>query len=138
MQLKVLVPSGVFADLRGVSRIVATSAAGSFALLPRRLDCVAVLVPGIFTYAVGADGVAAATGAADVYLAVDEGVLVKTGDDVLVSVRRAIAGATLTELRAAVTREFLTLDADERAARAAMRQLESGFIGRFAEFDHAR
>jgi F-type H+-transporting ATPase subunit epsilon len=132
MRLKILVPSKVFADLHDVSRIVATSAAGSFALLPRRLDCVAALVPGIFTYAVGA------AGGPDVYLAVDEGMLVKSGDNVLVSVRRAITGASLAELRAAVTREFLTLDADERAARAAMRQLESGFIGRFAEFDNAR
>jgi F-type H+-transporting ATPase subunit epsilon len=129
MQLKILVPSGVFAELDDVSSIVATSWAGSFALLPRRLDCVAALVPGIFSYTAGATAV---------YLALDEGVLVKNGGQVLVSVRRAIAGSTLAELHTAVTREFLTLDAGERAARTAVAKMESGFIGRFAEFDHGR
>jgi F-type H+-transporting ATPase subunit epsilon len=129
MQLKILVPSGIFADLHDVSCIVAASASGSFALLSRRLDCVAALVPGIFSYTAGADVV---------YLAVDEGVLVKSGGTVLVSVRRAIVGSNLAELHAAVMRDFLTLDAGERAARTALAKLESGFIGRLAELDHAR
>ena len=42
---------------------------GSFGLLPHRLDCVAALVPGILTYETKEDGT--------VYLAVDQGVLVK-------------------------------------------------------------
>jgi F-type H+-transporting ATPase subunit epsilon len=62
-----------------VSRIVAETREGSFGLLPHRLDCVAALAPGILIYETEAEG--------EVYLAVDEGVLVKTGLDVLVSVR---------------------------------------------------
>jgi len=41
-------------------------------------------------------------------LAVDEGVLVKTGADALVSVHRAISGTDLAQLRGAVEKEFLT------------------------------
>ena len=67
-----------------MSRIVAETRAGSFGLLPHRLDCVAALTPGILTYETEADG--------EVYVAVDHGVLVKTGQEVLVSVRRALAG----------------------------------------------
>jgi len=68
-----------------VSRVVAETRAGSFGLLPRRLDCVAALTPGILVFETGAEG--------ESYVAVDEGVLIKTGPNVIVSVRRAIAGS---------------------------------------------
>jgi F-type H+-transporting ATPase subunit epsilon len=128
MNLKVLLPFQVFADKRGVSRIVAETREGSFGLLPRRLDCVAALVPGILIYETEAEG--------EVCLAVDEGVLVKTGPDVLVSVRRALAGTDLGQLRDAVEREFLTLDEHEKSVRSVMARLEAGFLRRFASFQH--
>ena len=128
MTLKVLLPFQVFAEKTGVARVVAETQEGSFGLLPHRRDCVAALAPGILTYETEADG--------EVFLAVDEGVLVKTGPDVLVSVRRAIAGKDLGELRAAVTKEFLTLDEDEQSVRVVMAKLETGFLRRFASFHH--
>jgi len=67
---------------------------------------------------------------------VDEGVLVKTGPDVRVSVRRALGGIDLGQLRAAVEREFLTLNEHEQNVRSVMAKMESGFIRRFAEFQH--
>ncbi|MDD5272868.1 MAG: F0F1 ATP synthase subunit epsilon [Methylovulum sp.] len=130
MNLKILLPFQVFAEKTGVSRIVATTRDGSFGLLPRRLDCVAALSPGILTYSTQAEG--------DCYLAVDEGVLVKTGYDVLVSVRRAIGGAQLGELRTMVEREFLTLDEHEQSLRSVMTKLETGFLRRFVNFQHGR
>ena len=69
-------------------------------------------------------------------MAVDEGVLVKTGPDVLVSVRRAIGGTDLGQLRASVEKEFLTLDEREQSVRSVMAKLESGFLRRFATFQH--
>ena len=128
MNLKVLLPFQVFAEKVGVSRIVAETHQGSFGLLPHRLDCVAALVPGIFTYQTEADGV--------VDLAVDEGVLVKTGPDVLVSVRRAIGGTDLDQLHALVEREFLTLDEQEQSVRSVTAKLESDLIRRLAEIHH--
>ena len=100
MNLKVLLPFQIFAEKTGVSRIVAETREGSFGLLPHRLDCVAALAPGILIYETEAEG--------EVYVAVDEGVLVKTGPDVLVSVRNAIGGTDLGQLREAVEQEFLT------------------------------
>jgi len=126
MHLKVLLPFRVFADKTDVLRIVAETSDGSFGLLPRRRDCIAALVPGILTYESDAEG--------EVFVAVDEGVLLKIGDEVRVSVRRALGGADLASLRDAVRRDYLTLDALELAARAATRKLESGFVGRFARF----
>ena len=72
----------------------------------------------------------------EVFVAVDEGVLVKTGQDVLVSVRRALRGVDLVRLHDAVEHEFLTLDAQEKRLRAAMAKLETGFLRRFASFQH--
>ena len=128
MTLKILLPFQIFAEKAEVSRIVAETGEGSFGLLPRRLDCVAALAPGILTYETAADG--------EVFVAVDEGVLVKTGPDVLVSVRRALGGKDLGQLREAVTKEFLTLDENEQGVRAVMAKLESGFLRRFATFQH--
>jgi len=130
MNLKILLPFEVFADKTDVSRIVAEGLKGSFGLLPHRLDCVAALAPGIFLYETQADGT--------VYVAVDEGVLVKAGADVLVSVRHAIGGKDLGQLHDAVKRQFLTLDESERNVRNALAKMEGGLIGRFAEFEHAR
>ena len=128
MHLKVLLPFQVFADKGEVTRIVAETREGSFGLLPHRLDCVAALVPGILIYQTESGG--------EVLVAVDEGVLVKTGADVLVSVRRAIGGTDLGQLHAAVAKEFMTMDANEQSARQATAKLESGFLRRFATLQH--
>ncbi|MBU1214701.1 MAG: F0F1 ATP synthase subunit epsilon [Gammaproteobacteria bacterium] len=126
MKLKVLLPHQVYAEIDDVQRIVAETPHGSFGLLPQRLDCVAALTAGILTYETEADG--------EVYVAVDEGVLVKAGGDVLVSVRNAVGGMDLGELRATVEQEFANLDENERQLRSVLAKLESGFVRRFAEF----
>ena len=69
-------------------------------------------------------------------MAVDEGVLVKTGLDVLVSVRHAIGGTDLGQLHEAVEKEFLTLDEQEQSVRSVMAKMESDLIRRLAEFHH--
>jgi len=130
MNLKVLLPFEVFAQKTGVMRIVAESLGGSFGLLPNRLDCAAALVPGILVYETSTAGT--------VYLAVDEGVLVKCGPDVLVSVRRAIGGKDLAALHDAVTQEFLLLDSRERDVRSAISKMEASLMGRLAELQHER
>jgi F-type H+-transporting ATPase subunit epsilon len=128
MNLKVLLPFQVFAEKAGVLRIVAETRAGSFGLLLHRLDCVATLTPGILIYETEVDG--------EVFVAVDDGVLVKTGADVLVSVRRALSGADLGQLRASVEKEFKTLDERETSVRSVMAKLEAGFLLRLAGFQH--
>jgi len=130
MNLKILLPFQVFAEKTNVSRIVAETHTGSFGLLPHRLDCVAALTPGIMIYETDADG--------EVFVAVDEGVLVKAGADVLVSVRRAFAGTNLGQLRDSVAQEFLTLDEHEQSVRSVMAKLEAGFLRQFASFQHER
>ncbi len=128
MNLKILLPFQIFAEKEGVSRVVAETHNGSFGLLPHRLDCVAALEPGILIYENESEG--------EVYVAVDEGFLIKIGQDVLVSVRNAITGTDLRQLREAVEQEFLAMDEHEQNMRSVMAKLESGFIRRFVEFHH--
>jgi F-type H+-transporting ATPase subunit epsilon len=111
-----------------VKRIVAHALQGSFGILPHRLDCAASLAPGILIYETETDG--------EVYLAVDQGVLVKAGMDVMISVRNAIGGTNLDELHEAVKREFLNLDEQEKNVRSVLAKVESGFIRRLMEFQH--
>ncbi|HEV2679302.1 MAG TPA: F0F1 ATP synthase subunit epsilon [Rhodanobacter sp.] len=124
ISLKVLLPFEVFAEKSSVSRVVAETREGSFGLLPHRLDCVAALAPGILTYETDLDG--------EVFVAVDEGLLVKAGLNVLVSVRRAQSGKDLSQLRAAVERDFLTLDEHEKSERSTLAKLEGGLVSRLA------
>jgi F-type H+-transporting ATPase subunit epsilon len=128
LNLKVLLPFQVFAEKVGVTRIVAETREGSLGLLPHRLDCVAALAPGILIYETELEG--------EVYVAVDEGVLIKTGPEVLVSVRHALGGTDLGELRDSVEREFLALNDHEQSVRSVLTRMESAFIRRLAELDH--
>lgn len=128
MHLKILLPFGIFAEETGVSRIVAETSVGSFGFLLHRLDCVASLVPGILIFETHAAG--------EIYIAVDEGVMIKTGLNVLVSVRNAIKGKDLGQLHQAVEREFLQINEQEQNVRLALTKLESGFIRRLVEFHH--
>ena len=126
MRLRVLLPFQVFADEPDVTRIVVETSAGSLGLLAHRLDCVAALLPGILSYTSPARG--------EVFLALDEGVLAKTGNEVRISARRAIAGTDLAQLHTAVTQEFVQADAQDQALRAVMARLDGGLLHRMAGF----
>lgn len=125
MRLAVLIPSRVV--LRDdVSAVVAEGEEGSFGILPRHVDYVTSLVPGILTYEREEDG-------SERIVALDRGTLVKVGAEVLVSVRDAVEGDDLETLRQTVERRFRTLDQKERDARSALATLEARFIRRFLE-----
>lgn len=125
MHLKILLPFKVFADINNVSNIVIETSKGSYGLLPQRLDCVAALVPGIFMYELN--------GSAK-YLAVDAGMMVKAGTEILVSVRNAIGGVDLGKLSDLVNNEFKKQDEAESSIHAVTLKLESGFIYSFDKF----
>lgn len=128
MVLRILLPHRELAVHTDVLRIVAETPFGAYGLLPRRLDCVLVLTPGVLTIETAAGG--------ERFVAVDDGTLVKAGRDVLVSVRRAMAGEDLAALRAAVRREYLDEASEARELRAVLAKLETGFLKRFAELTH--
>ncbi|WP_259066027.1 F0F1 ATP synthase subunit epsilon [Mucilaginibacter sp. X4EP1] len=124
MDLKILLPFKIFAEVKNVRSVTADTNAGSYGFLPQRLDCVAILVPGIFSYET--DSVH--------YLAVDEGILIKTGSQVLISVRNAIGGADLGKLGDAVKNEFLKIGESEKNVSYLASKLESGLMNRLKKF----
>lgn len=125
IHLKILLPFEVFAEKTGVKRIVAQTLQGSMGILPNRLDCMAALVPGILAYETDEEG--------EVCLAIDQGIMVKAGTNVLISVRNAIGGTDLDKLHEAVKQEFLDLDEQEKSVRSVLAKMETGFIRRFRE-----
>ena len=129
MQLRILLPFGVFASVADVTRIVVMTTTGSFGLLPHRLDCATVLSPGLLSYSTASTG--------EIHLAIDAGVLVKTGAEVVVCVRHSIAGADLGNLRQAVEHQFLNLNEQEKSSRTTLAKLESGLLRGFAELQRA-
>lgn len=129
MQLKVVLPTQLFLDLDEVRRIVVETPAGAYGFLPNRLDCVSAVAPGILTYE-GASG-------DEVFVAHDEGVMIKHGQQVLISVRRAFTGSDLALMHRQITEQFLAKDEEELAQRSLQARLENGFLRRFAEFRDA-
>jgi F-type H+-transporting ATPase subunit epsilon len=119
MRLEVFTPTARLVSAE-VSKILAEGTEGSFALLPRHVDVVAALVPGLLSYVDAAGH--------EAFLGVDEGVLVKCGAEVSVCVLGGFHSKELSQLRAEVQRRFLTLDEHERGARTALARLEAGAI----------
>ncbi|MDZ7700436.1 MAG: F0F1 ATP synthase subunit epsilon [Deltaproteobacteria bacterium] len=124
MNLKVLLPTEVLLE-EEAGKVTAEAENGSFTLLPNHIDFVTALAPGLFSYEDGQGQ--------EWFLAVNEGILVKSGDEVLVSVRDAVRGGELGELSRIVEERFMHLDEREKTARTAMAQIEAGFVRRFLE-----
>lgn len=124
MHLRVVLPTEVLVD-EVVTKVVAEAENGSFCLLPRHIDFVAALVPGVLCFTNG-DG-------AEHFAAVDEGTLVKCGSDVFVSTFNGVRGERLEELERLVEERFIDLDEHERRARTALARLEAGALRGFRE-----
>jgi F-type H+-transporting ATPase subunit epsilon len=124
MNLKVLLPAEVLVQ-EEVAKVTAEAHNGSFCLLPRHVDFVAALVPGILSFETA--------GGREAFVAVDEGILVKCGEEVMVSTRNAMRGPDLGQLRRTVEERFKVLDDREKTARSAMVKIEAGFVRRFLE-----
>ena len=124
MRLRIFQPQSVFME-ETVEKVVAQGPEGAFGILPRHLDMVAALSPGILAYWPSGDG--------ERFLAVNGGILVKQGETVHVATRMAVPGS-LGELQATARRFVTDLDERERQTRTVVARLEADFIRRFVEF----
>lgn len=120
MRLRVYLPDKILVDTE-VDKVVAEAENGSFCLLPRHIDFVASLVPGIMSFERPDSG-------NEEFLAVDEGILVKNGSEVTVSTRNAMHSDDLGRLKRAVEEEFVMLDDEERQMRSIIARLETDFV----------
>jgi len=129
LNLKILLPAGVQIETE-VEKVSAEAQNGHFTLLPRHIDFVAALVPGIFYY-LTPEG-------EEHFMALDEGILVKQGDQVYVSAARAVPGDDLEHLEEAVESELKVLGESEKKARAVMARLEADTLRRFSRLGGER
>ena len=129
MRLRILLPTGVLAD-SSVRKVTAGGLHGSFTLLPRHVDFLAALVPGLLAYE-SEEG-------DERFAAIDGGLLVKYGADVRISTHRAAIGADLGHLRQMLDAEFRAVGEHERVTRGVMARLEADFIRRFLELGEKR
>lgn len=125
MRIKIQTPNEVVVD-RVVTKVTAEGENGCFCLLPRHIDFLAALVPGLLSYV---DGDAER----EHFVAVGEGLLVKRDDTVLVSVRQAVPGGNLGELQRTIREQFASIDDRERATHAAVAKLEASFLRGYLE-----
>jgi F-type H+-transporting ATPase subunit epsilon len=119
MKLKVWLPTEVLLD-EAVSKIKAEAEDGWFGLLPKHVDFVTALVPGVLTFE--------PCGKPEEYLAIDHGILVKCGAEVSVSTRNAVRGTNLAQLKKDVERQFRERAEREKAARALEAKLEADLV----------
>jgi F-type H+-transporting ATPase subunit epsilon len=124
MNLKVLLPTEILID-QEVKKITAEAVNGFFTLLPRHIDFIAPLVPGLLFFETTDDK--------EEFLAVEEGLLVKRGPEVLVSTTNAMLGPDLGKLRRVVEERFRQVDEREKQVRSATARLEAEFVQRFIE-----
>ena len=124
MQVKIILPHQIFWQENDILRLVVETNKGSLGILPRRLDCILSLRPGLLVYE---------TPSGEACMALDAGILLKCGTQVSIAVRRAVKDAALSDLQQAVSAEFLRLSEHEIQVRTALERLESGFIRRMME-----
>lgn len=143
LRLKILLPTEILFDGL-VTKVIAEAQNGFFCLLPRHIDCVAALVPGILCFYVRqspSENVASESDkgekitVAENFVGIDSGVLIKCGDQVLVSTFNAVRTQNLDQLKETVEKQFLALDEQEQLARTALTHLEAATIRRFVELE---
>lgn len=124
MHLRVLMPTEVLVD-EPVVKVIAEADNGEFCLLPRHVDFVATLVPGILVFRTDQ--------AQDNFAAIDEAILVKCGRDVFVSTLNGVRHKDINKLHRLVEERFLELDEHERKTRTALARLEAGTLRGFKQ-----
>lgn len=126
MQVKMVLPYKTILDIPCM-KITAPGQGGMFQILPRHVDLTWTLVPGILEIQDLQEKI--------LYYAVNKGVLVKVGPQVMISTFQAIQGESLEALHQAVQENFIKLSEREREAQLLLAKLESDTIKRFMELE---
>ena len=124
MKLKIILPTKILLEAE-VTKVTAEAENGCFCLLLHHIDFVTALVPGLLAF-VAMDG-------QEQFLAVDGGILVKWGSEVLVSTAQAVLGGDLGMLRQTIEQQFQVLDERETRTRSVLAKLEANLVRQFVE-----
>lgn len=122
MYLKLLLPTHVLID-QPVTKVIAEAENGAFCLLPHHIDFLTALTPGLLMFQTPEGE--------DSFVAVDRGLLIKCGAEVLVSTRSAFRSSHLEALKLEMARQFDVMDERERQARTAIARMETSLARQF-------
>ena len=125
MEVSIYLPTEIYWQSGDIVKIIAEGLEGYYTLLPRHIDYVSVLVPGILTMK-DQQG-------REMLFAVDYGTLIKQDEKVMVSTRNCVQGDNMATLAKIVEDQFEQLDDLEKKARTALAGLEHSMLQRFAE-----
>lgn len=129
MTLAIYLPHQLLLQADRVQFIAYETETGSYGLLPNRLDCVSDLIPSILTYR---------TDTEEIYVAIDEGILIKADDKVTISTRNGFSSSNLRELQALVEETYLQQNEKETRVKKVIDKLESEFLKRYVETRHGK
>lgn len=124
MHLKILIPTEILID-QTVTKVIAEAQNGAFCILPHHIDFLAALVPGILSYTLESNQ--------EIFVAINEGILVKQGQNVLISTLQAVQNTDLETLKQTVEQEFRVLDEQERLMRSAIAKFEATIMRQFKD-----
>ncbi|WP_339730688.1 F0F1 ATP synthase subunit epsilon [uncultured Gimesia sp.] len=124
MNLKVLLPTEIMIN-QPVTKVIAEAENGSFCLMPKHVDFLSALLPGILTFVDEQN--------CENYLGIGGGILTKTGSEVRISTIYAVQGDDLGTLRQKVTEQFEAYHERERLIRSAIAKLEADILRHFVK-----
>ena len=124
MRLKVVLPTKILIETAAI-KVIAEAENGIFCLLPRHIDFVATLIPSLLSF-VSPQG-------QEQFFAIDQGILIKHGDEVTVATQNAVPGGDLGMLKKTVEQQFHLIDEREKTARSVLEKLEVNTIRHFIQ-----
>ncbi|MBD3346649.1 MAG: F0F1 ATP synthase subunit epsilon [Chitinivibrionales bacterium] len=129
MKLTIMIPTGVIYD-KQIKKVTVETNNGRYTLLPNHIDFITLVVPGIIDLEQENNS--------HVFIAADEGVLVKQKDNVWVSLRNAVKGGELGSLQTTVDEHYRTISEKEQKNRTSIARLERDMAQSIYEFEKAK
>ena len=117
MQLKVITPSEIVTSC-SIQKIMIEGIDGFRTLLPKHIDFITALKSGIMTYVTEDNQT--------IYLACNQGLFVKCGDQVSISTPWAVTSQNLSHLKQRIKQAFQEMEQERKEVGVSMARLEIG------------
>ena len=124
MTVKICIPAQQL-SFENIGKLRTEAENGWFTFLPRHIDCTIALVPGIIELVPEAGE--------PVYAGIDEAVLVKEGETVMIAAGKAVTANNFEDLIETVERQFKAMDERDRKLRSVLTKLETELSQRLME-----
>lgn len=128
MQLILTTPQGIILQ-QNIRKITLETLDGYYTLLPRHVDFVSAVIPSIVSYLPEQEN--------EKYAACHQGIVVKKGDKITLSVQGAVLSETLPELQERIKTEFKQNEEQRKQLNTAMARLELGLVRGFQQLKGA-